>query len=123
MDHSLEVYSDNNMIFHSDKHWLHPLFELEQFLKNKNYNSTELLVKDKIIGKAAALLLSYLGIGAVQAELMSELGKEVLERYDIKYEYERLVDRIICATEEILKKEFDPQKAYVLLKKRAGNTT
>ena len=77
------------MIFYSDKHWLHPLFELGQFLNNNDYNPAELFVKDKIIGKAAALVLTNLGIKKVKAELMSELGKEVLDRYNIEYDYER----------------------------------
>ena len=120
MDHALEVYFEDNLIFHSDKHWLYPLFELEEFLNSSDYVPAELMVKDKIIGKAAALLMINLGIGQVKAELMSELGKEVLEKYGLKYEYDNLVDRIICATEEILKAEFDVKKAHTLLRKRAG---
>ncbi len=121
MKHALEVYLKKNMIFHSDRHWLHPLFELEQFLNsNTGINPSELLVKDKIIGKAAALLMIYLGIGRVEGELMSELGKDALEKAGVDYAFDKLVDRIICATEGILKDEFDPRKAHELLSERAG---
>jgi zinc transport system ATP-binding protein len=120
MTHTLEVFLNNKLIFFSDKHWLYPLFDLEQFINESEYNPTDLMVHDKIIGKAAAMLVIHLGIGHVKGELMSELGKEVLDRYGVKNNYDKLVDRIICATEDILKDEFDHINAYDILRKRAG---
>ena len=120
MKHTLEVYFKNKLVFFSDKHWLHPLFELENYIYKSDYKVADLIVHDKIIGKAAALLLIHLGIGHVKGELMSELGKEVLDRYGVTNEYNNLVDRIICATEDLLKDEFDHVNAYNILRKRAG---
>ena len=119
MTHTLEVFFKNKLIFFSDKHWLHPLFELEKFIYKTDYKPAYLIAHDKIIGKAAAMLLIHLGVGHVRGELMSELGKEVLDRYGVKNDYNKLVDRIICATEDLLKDEFDHVTAYDILKKRA----
>jgi hypothetical protein len=120
MVHTLEAFSGETLIFHSDGKWLYPLFELENFLATTNYEPAHLVVKDKIVGRAAALLLIRLGVGYVIAGIMSRPGKEALEKYEVKYEYERLVDRIACRTEELLIDEYDPQKAYAMLKERAG---
>jgi len=120
MVHTLEAFSGETLIFHSDGKWLYPLFELENFLATTDYEPAHLVVKDKIVGRAAALLLIRLGVGYVIAGIMSRPGKEALEKYEVKYEYERLVDRIACRTEELLIDESDPQKAYAMLKERAG---
>ena len=116
MKHSLEVYLKNELIFFSDGNWLHPLFELERFLRQLNSDPASLIIKDKIVGRAAALLQVYFGIKKVNAGMMSELGKEIFDHYQIDYEYEALVDRIQCRTEEMLRDEFDPGIAYKLIK-------
>jgi hypothetical protein len=121
MEHTLEVYLADKLLFHSDGKWLHPLLELEKFLSNKDYDRSLLLVKDKIVGRAAALLLIYLGIQNVNADILSLPGKNVLEKYRIKYEYKEIVDRIQCRTEEMLKNEFDPNDAYKLINKLASS--
>lgn len=122
MTHSLEVFLQNQLIFHSNRSWLHPLFELEVFLQEHEYNPAELLVKDKIVGKAAALLMIYLNIGRIEAQLLSEVAKDTLAHFKIPFTYSKLVDRIKCRTEELLLNEFDVNKAYRLLWERAyGN--
>ncbi|MBD3289759.1 hypothetical protein GF337_13210, partial [candidate division KSB1 bacterium] len=56
MKHALEVYFENRLIFQSDKKWLYPLFDFENFLiENNSYSPSELMVYDKIVGRAAAL--------------------------------------------------------------------
>ena len=120
MEHTLTVFSGETLVFFSDGKWLYPLFELEVFLANADCEPTTLTVRDKIVGRAAALLLIRLGVRDVRAGIMSKLGKEALEKYDVKYEYDTLVDRIDCRTEEILVNEFDLEKAYTILKQRAN---
>ena len=119
MEHTLEAFLGEELIFHSDGKWLHPLFELEDFLTATDHEPADLTVRDKIVGRAAALLLIRLGIRDVRAGIMSKLGREALEKYDVKYEYDTLVDRIDCRTEEILVNEFDPEEAYAILRQRA----
>jgi zinc transport system ATP-binding protein len=119
MGHTLQVFSGETLIFLSDGKWLYPLFELEDFLANADWEPATLTVRDKIVGRAAALLLIRLGIRDVRAGIMSRLGREALERYVVRYEYDTLVDRIDCRTEEMLVNEFDPDRAHAMLKQRA----
>ena len=120
MAHTLEVFSEGIIIFHSDDKWLYPLFELEQFLSTADYEPSSLIVKDKIIGRAAALLIIRLKIGCVKADIMSKLGKKALDKYCVINQCNNLVDRITCSTEEMLQNEYDPEGAYKMLRKRAG---
>jgi len=116
MDYTLEAFFDGKRIFHSSGKWLHPLFELEDFLRQQNYDPASLILKDKIVGRAAALVQVYLGVKTVQAGMMSKLGKELFDHFQVNYEYENLVDRIQCRTEEMLRGEFNPEKAYLVIK-------
>ncbi|OGB60597.1 MAG: hypothetical protein A2Y94_03015 [Caldithrix sp. RBG_13_44_9] len=118
MTHSLEVYYQNQLIFFSDRNWIYPLFELEKFLQTTGHPVQELLVQDKIVGKAAALLLVYFGISRIRAQLISRLGMEILTHFKVNYEYQQTVDRIYCQTEELLQQEMDPSNAYRLLSER-----
>lgn len=118
MDNTLEVYLGEELIFRSDGKWLYPLFELEDFLAGADLAAAQLTVKDKIVGRAAALLMVRLGVGRVVAGIMSELGRRALERYNVEYEFGTLVERILCQTEELFDDEYDPERAYEMLKAR-----
>src|SRR5262252_3536759 len=96
---TLTVFRNGTPIFTSYGKWLHPLFELEAYLADLAFEPDQLILQDKIIGKAAALLIHRLGFRTVKAGILSRLGKAVLQRYEIGYSYEQLVDRIHCQTE------------------------
>lgn len=117
-NNSLEVYDHHKLIFYSDKHWLYPLFDLEDFLHRSSIQARDLLIKDKIVGRAAALLIVRLGAKRVYADMLSKLGEEVLQKYNITYEYRMLVEKIGCQTEELLKEVLDPEEGYQLIKNR-----
>jgi len=119
-ENTLEVYTDGNLIFSSTGKWLHPLFELEDFLASGAYEHARLLVKDKIVGKAGALLLVRLGVLRVKAGILSELGRSVFDRHAVRYEYGKLVPRILCQTEHLLERIDDLENAYALIAARAG---
>ena len=118
MKHSLEVYFKSDLIFHSDNHWLHPLFELESFLISASISAQHLFLKDKIIGKAAALLIVNLKISSVYTKTLSNLGKAVLEEHNINFEYMSLLDRIDCKTEILMADINDPAEAYRFIQAR-----
>jgi hypothetical protein len=117
---TLTVFRNGTPIFTSHGKWLHPLFELEAYLAEHPIQPEDLILQDKIIGKAAALLIYRLGFRTVKAGILSRLGEAVLQRYGIAYTYEQLVDRIHCQTEELLATVEDPEEAYRLVKVRAG---
>jgi Domain of unknown function (DUF1893) len=117
---TLTVLHDGVPLFTSTAKWLHPLFELEAYLADYPVHPAHLILQDKIIGKAAALLIHRLGFRTVQAGILSKLGEAVLQRHGIAYTYEQLVERIHCQTEELLTDVEDSEEAYGLLKVRAG---
>lgn len=119
MEHTLEVYQGSTLVFHSDGSWLHPLFDLECFLAETDVKPADLIVHDKIVGRAAALLMIHLGLGRVHAQIMSQLGEEILDHHHVPYTYEQRVERIACQTEQLLENTYDPTKAYHLLRERA----
>ena len=53
-------------VFTSTGKWLHPLFELEDYLVEHGLEPGNLILQDKIIGKAAALLIHRLGFCTVK---------------------------------------------------------
>jgi Domain of unknown function (DUF1893) len=117
---TLTVLHAGTPIFTSHGKWLHPLFELEDYLAAHAFQPDNLILQDKIIGKAAALLILRMGFHTVKAGVLSRLGEAVLQRHGIVYTYEQLVDRIHCQTEELLATVEDPEEAYQLVKVRAG---
>ena len=117
---NLTVFRNSTPIFTRNGTWLHPLFELEAYLADRAVQPENLILQDKIIGKAAALLIHRLGFRTVKAGILSRLGEAVLQRYEIAYTYELLVERIHCQTEELLATVEDPEEAYQLVKVRAG---
>jgi zinc transport system ATP-binding protein len=117
--HSLEVYSGDELVFSSDGKWIYPLFELERFLVESPYRPEDLLVVDKVIGKAAATVLVHLGVGRIHAVMMSRLAWDFLKERQIPFDYEELVDRILCRTEQLLADIDDPAEAHGMLKIRA----
>lgn len=117
---SLAVTYRETTIFESSGNWLHPLFDLETFLQQHNYPVEELVLYDKIIGKAAAMLMVRLGFKKVFTGILSILGEEVFKRFSVDYSAGVIIERIQCATENSLENIDDPEEALLILKRRAG---
>lgn len=98
-----------------------PLIKMAERNKNlKGYSAA-----DKIIGKAAALLMVLLGIKHVYAEVISQEGCKVLSENNIPYRYEILTDKIInrkgdgtCPMETAVVDIEDPAMAYTIIKEK-----
>ena len=117
---TLEVLHAGTVVFSSSGKWLHPLFELQEYLDRSDYAVEEITVRDKIVGRAAALLMARLGIRHVEAGILSEVAESVFARYGITYSYDTLAPRILCKTEELLEDVDDLEEAYQLLAARAA---
>ena len=116
---SLQVILDQKILFESDGKWLYPLFDLEEFVKTHSLTLTKAFVRDKVIGKAAALLLVRLGAGRIHGEVMSQLAVDTLTDFSVRHSYDLVVPRIECQTEMLLLDIDDPNEAYQLLCRRA----
>lgn len=117
---SMQVLLDSHVLFSSNGKWLYPLFDLEDYLEDHPGLLKNATIWDKVIGRAAALLILRLGGNRVHGVLMSELGAETLEKAGVAHSFDTLVPRIACQTEEILKDIIDPDEAYKILCERAG---
>jgi len=120
LEHSLIVKLKAQTVFSSDQHWLYPLFELEDYLKQSDTIASDLFLSDKIAGKAAACLIVFLGIKKCHIELLSERAIPVFEANGITFTYEHLVDHIQCRTEDLITDKMSISDAYLFLRKRAG---
>ncbi len=115
LEKTLALLVDGEEVFASTGKWLHPLFELEQFLAARSIDPSRAEVCDKIVGRGSAFLIVRMGIPTVHAGVLSRLGKEVLDRAGAACTWESLVDRIQCRTESLLGDTWDPQQAYQIL--------
>ena len=120
---TLQIIQHGRLIYQSDRRWLMPLFDFEVFLCENLQDTAALEFHDKVIGKAAALLMIRLSAAAVHGDVMSKLACDVLERHAIPYTCDTLVDRIDCQTEEILLNINDLDTAYRILAERAHRTS
>lgn len=123
---TLRVFHRDQVIFESFSRWLHPLFELEEFLgsSGENYkkklaeNPGDFLVQDTVAGKAGAFLIVRLGFTRVKLNLASQLAAQVFDLHGITWTAPSRVERISCMTESALADQDDPDQAYVFLKAR-----
>ncbi len=91
---------------------LHLLTEKKGFLKGAS-------VADKVIGKAAALLMALGEIKEVHTLIISEPAIKIFEKYNIPCFYDKKVDRIInrtgdglCPMETLCLDVDEPQEAF-----------
>jgi len=118
-DISLEFLIDSRVLFTSVGKWLHPLFELEQFVKAEGLDGRLGEIHDKVVGRGSAFLIVRLGVRTVHAGILSQRGKDVFDRAGVACTWDQLVDRIACSTEDILRDITDPEAAYGILAERA----
>jgi len=114
-DSTLVVVSGDDVFTSKErgvKPLLHLLTEKKGFLKGAS-------VADKVIGKAAALLMALGEIKEVHTLIISEPAIKVFENHNIKYYFDKKVDRIInrtgdglCPMETLCLAIDDPMEAF-----------
>ena len=104
-DYSIVLVKENEIVNTSRKNGLLPILDLYNNDKSILENA---IVADKVIGKAAALILKEANIKELYAELISENAIELLDKTNIKYRYNKKVREIrnrdntdICPMEEL----------------------
>ena len=120
---TLKVVEKDVIIFQSDKHWIHPLLDLDAFVSQNNLDISNAEIHDKITGKAAALLMLRFGVKIIHTHIISKLACEVFDQNSIAYSYTTLVERIDCKTEALLHEIHDPEEAYRMLMELASQHT
>ena len=90
-DDTLRVYQDDKLVFSSQKDRLLPLME---YLGRLAPEYTGVVIFDKIIGNAAALLAVKAGCQEAFSPLGSELALQTLKKYRIAHHFTRTVPNI-----------------------------
>jgi zinc transport system ATP-binding protein len=115
---TLRLYEGPDVIFTSEKHWLHPLFDLEDFFRAGGHDPARTRLVDQITGRAAAFLVARLGIRELETRVLSRRAVPVLQEHGVTFRCHELVDRILCATEELLADTLSLEEAWALLQER-----
>jgi len=88
---SLQVYKDSQLLFSSPKDRLLPLLE---YIERLAPHHRQVVVFDKVMGNAAALLSVEANCQEVYSPLGSQLAVKTLEKYGIKYHITEIVPYI-----------------------------
>ena len=115
-NHTIVIYKNDASVFVSDDRGVVPLMKLLQEDKSQLIDS---IVVDKVIGKAAALLMVFAGVKEVFTPTISSPAVEVFKNHDIKITFDSEVDRIInrkgdglCPMETLCLDIDNPEEAF-----------
>jgi hypothetical protein len=116
----LEIWSDKKRVYWSKKSGVKGLLD---FIKKHKRRFKKLIIFDKKIGNAAALLFVYLKTEEVFGAIGSRLAKKTLRKYKIRFYFKKTIPNIlnkkrnsICLFEKkSLNKK--PEEFYKSLKK------
>ncbi len=97
---------------------LKPLLEVDNFINKYIQNKEGLEIYDKIVGKAAAVIIYNIGLQNVQAGVISQPAKDFLESRGIRVSFKKLVERINDKTENLIESLENPEEVYKYLIKR-----
>ena len=117
---TLVIVKEGRVLFTSDSSGIRGLL---QAVEKKGKEMVGSSVADKVVGRAAALLLAYSEVNEVYAFVISKEGLKVLTENRIKVEYQNMVKTIldrtgksICPFEKFSSKIFTLDTAYEQLK-------
>lgn len=120
-EYTCVVLKDEQIIFKSQDKGIKPILTII----NNKLDIVGTKVYDLIIGKAAAMLYTLLGVKKIITKTISERGLAFLEKNNIEVEYlvktNEIINRMksgICPMEETVINIDDPKIALELLKKK-----
>jgi len=118
-DDTLRVYEAEQQVFSSDKDRLIPLLD---YIAQSAPHHQGVIIFDKIMGNAAALLSIKAGCQEVSSPLGSELAAATLDKYGIKYHLVEIIPYIqrddgqdMCPMEK-LSLDKEPEEFYEAMK-------
>ena len=119
---TLRLWAGAEVLFTSEKHWLHPLFDLEAWFAQSGRDPAGTRLVDRVTGRAAAFLMVRLGLPELHTRVLSRRALPVLDRYGVRHTCGELVDQLPCATEDLLAGVQDPGAARALLQERRARS-
>lgn len=119
---TIVIYKSDASIVVSKDRGVAPLMNL---LKEDNSQLKDSVVVDKVIGKAAALLMAYAGVKEVYTPVISSPALKVFKNYNIIIHYDKEVERIVnrkgdglCPMETLCLDVENPDEAYAKILER-----
>ncbi|MFH2109641.1 MAG: DUF1893 domain-containing protein [Candidatus Bathyarchaeota archaeon] len=113
---SLMVYRDGALVFQSSSKGIRPHLEA---IDQLGEGLRDAVMVDKIVGRAAALLILYSGAAEAHAAVLSTQGRRVLEMHGLRFTYAEEVEhikmrdgRIYCPFEAMVQGLTNPEEAY-----------
>ena len=120
--HTLSLCRDG-VCLTSDKRGIAPMLD---FIA-RGYDLSGFSLADLVVGKAAVLLFAKAGIACVHAEVLSEGGRETLEKFKIPYTFDCIAKNIvnrdgtdICPMEKTDEKIDDFEEGYEALVRKVA---
>lgn len=117
---SLIIYKDGKIVFESDSQGVKPHIEALEKLGRESLKESIML--DKIVGRAAALLILYSRASKVYTLLVSSGARSLLESHKIGLVYReetpfiKMKDGIfLCPFERMVQDVSDPEYAYNII--------
>ncbi len=115
-EYSCVLVKDGNIIMTSYEKGIQSIFK--KLMEDKNSLENTVLA-DKVIGKAAALLIIFGNIKVVYSHVMSDCAKKILDENNVEVEYNRIVPYIMnvdgtdkCPMEKLIENIDDPTEAF-----------
>ncbi|MBQ5857050.1 MAG: DUF1893 domain-containing protein [Bacteroidales bacterium] len=115
-NHTIVIYKSDASVVVSDDRGVAPLMKL---LKENKEQLRDSMIADKVIGKAAALLMVYGKVKEVFTPTISVPAIEVFKNHNVKITYDKIVERIInrkgdglCPMETLCLNTDNPEEAF-----------
>jgi hypothetical protein len=113
---SLLIYKNGKRLYEAREGGVAPLMNAIEALGTGGMEDS--IVADKIVGRAAALLMIYSEVKEVNAKTISSKAIIVLGKHSMPYRYQKLVKEIlnrdktgICIFEQAVRETEDPSEA------------
>lgn len=117
---SCVLVKDGDVIMTSKDRGIRPIIKM---LMADQHSLKDMVLADKIIGKAAALLVVFGQIEYLYAHVISDCAKNILEKNNIEVNYNHIVPYIMngdgtdkCMMEKMVEDIEDPFEAFTIFK-------
>ena len=118
-NHTIVIYKNDASVHTSNDRGVAPLMKL---LKEDNTQLKDAMIADKVIGKAAALLMVYAKVKVVYTPTISTPALQVFKNNNIEIHYDKEVERIVnrkgdglCPMETLCMYIENPEEAYITI--------
>ncbi len=126
-NHTIVIYKSDASVIISNDRGVAPLMKL---LKEDATQLHDSMVADKVVGKAAALLMVYAKVKEVYTPTISVPALEVFKNHNVKITYDQVVERIInrkgdglCPMETLCMNIDNPEEAFGVIRHQVAETS